>query len=370
MKKKIVFITTTPFTAKVFLLDFFYHLKNEYEIYLISNFSGNPEHKINLSFVKEIDIKIERGISPLSDIGSIWALLSFFRANDVDIVHTVTPKAGLVGMISSRVANIDKRYHTFTGQVWVDYIGVKRKLFIFIDKLISFLSTNILIDSLSQKEFLIKNNIVDSDATVLGKGSISGVDIKKFTSNIESRRLIRKKYKIKNNEVVFLFLGRINRDKGVLDLIDAFKRLKGEGYSRAKLFIVGPDEENIIEGIVQDDMTKIGYTLKPQEFMGMADVFCLPSYREGFGTVIIESAACGVMSIGSNIYGLSDAIIDGETGLLHDVRSVSSIYQCMVNMIEDDKERHRLSLNAKNRAVTDFNKKFLSECLLDFYNKG
>lgn len=369
IKNKIVFITATPITANAFLLDFFRVLHRDYEIYLISNFSENPEYKIDLPFLIQVDIPIQRNINIIKDLVCLYKITLFLFKNKVSVVHSVTPKAGLLGMLSSKIALVNCRFHTFTGQVWANYTGFKRYVFMSIDKLIFKLTSVCLVDSFSQKQYLLQHKIINDNSHVLGDGSISGVDLKRFIQNQDVRVKQRQKYNIQNSDIVFLFLGRVNQDKGIRDLIQAFLDLSNE-LKCIKLFIVGPDEEGITIDISNENIKCIGFTSAPQKFMNMADVFCLPSYREGFGSVVLEAAACGTPSIGSNIYGLNDAIIQNQTGILHEVKNISEINAAMRKLAINNELRQKLAHNAKDRVVSQFSKERLSQCLLDFYKKN
>ena len=221
------------------------------------------------------------------------------------------------------------------------------------------LDTAIIVDSFSQREFLIKNQVLrDSQkSTVFCKGSISGVDIRRFKPQLAIRSDLRKEAGIESGAIVFLYIGRLKKDKGILDLAHAFKQVKDP---RAVLVIVGCDEEKLIpqlQAILKDKETKVhmlGHTDRPEELMAMADVLCIPSYREGFGTVVIEAAACGLPAIGSNIYGLSDAIKDKETGFLFPAKDIGQLFNVMNRFVEDDSLRRLMGEHARKNAEQNF----------------
>ena len=170
---------------------------------------------------------------------------------------------------------------------------------------------------------------------MVADGSVCGVDTERFRPDPEARVRTRRRLRIPEEAFVFLFLGRLYREKGVYELAEAFESLRAS-HPEAHLLLVGPDEEGVVAALGRiPGVTTEGFTDAPEEVLAAADVLCLPSHREGFGLVIIEAAACGVPAIGSDIYGISDAIVDGETGILHRVGSVADLRHAMSRLIED-----------------------------------
>jgi len=284
-------------------------------------------------------------------------------------VHSVTPKSGLLSMLASFIINVPVRIHTFTGQVWITKYGARKIFFRWMDRLINALATIVLIDSHSQQDFLIKNKVIKkSSSIVLGNGSISGVDLNKFRANTIIREEVRRDLEVLDNIVVFLFLGRIKKEKGILELVEAFSRVN-QKYQNTELFIVGPDEDSLCSYLdSRAGVRLIPFTNHPENYMNASDVFCLPSYREGFGSVIIEAGACGIPSIGSNIYGLSDAIIDKETGILVTLKSVDELEAAMELLVDDCKLRQKMGEAACERSTSMFSQDVLTDQLVDLYN--
>lgn len=371
--KKICIIVTSPLIVNFFLRNHIQVLSNEFEVYLICNHKEEDLLALNeLNLTKIFNIPIARNINIFKDIKALKQIYWCFKTNRFDAIHSVSPKAGLLSSISGSMAGIKNRIHIFTGQVWASKKGLYRYFLKFFDKVIVKFSTVILVDGNSQREFLIKEKIVTSNnSTILGKGSISGVDVKRFKPDSKLRSELRIKLDIPKSTVVFLFLGRIKKDKGIIDLVDAFIKLSAEKRD-IFLLIVGYDEENLIEEIIsrlspEFRFNYFGSTRFPENVLPAADVFCLPSYREGFGTSIIEASSCNLPIICSDTYGLSDAIVDGKTGLKHSVGDINGLYNQMLRLYDNKKLRQTLGINGCNFVHTNFSSDAISKEWLNFY---
>ena len=372
MKKRICFIVATPLTAKAFLLKHFEYLSKEFDIYLAANFEENTATPFFSPYVKETKhIGIQRNIALIEDVKALFTLRNYLVQMQFDAVHTVTPKAALLGILGAKMAGVKIRIHIFTGQVWHAKKGIFRTLLKNLDRLIVYCATHILVDGESQRQFLIQNKIIDEkNSRVLGKGSISGVDLGRFSPNTEIRDKYRKELNL-SSEVIFMFLGRINLDKGVLDLVQAFLRLNRK-YNNSKLVLVGPDEENLKPQIKEmcpenNSVVFYGSTSKPEEVLQLADVFCLPSYREGFGTSVIEASLLELPIICSDTYGLMETIVDDKTGLRHQVGNIDSIYNQMEKMMVDDDLRRALGNNGRNYVLENFSSDAISQEWVTYY---
>ena len=359
-RKSICFVVSSPFTAQVFLKNHIKKLAKSYDVYLVANFQGFD--KSNLQDLRMMELKhiaIARDIKLNKDIGALFLLKKYFRKMEFDVVHTVTPKAGLLGVFAARLANVKKRIHIFTGQVWHTRTGAFKKMLMWLDRFIVWNSTDILVDGESQRQFLIKNKIVkDVNSFVLGKGSISGVDIKRFVLNENIKIEVRKELGITGNEVVYMFLGRMNTDKGINELAVAFNKLS-QNYSNVRLLLVGGDEENMTSVIKQkvvniDTVIFYGVTTSPERLLQACDVFCLPSYREGFGTSIIEAALLEIPVICSDTYGLMETIIENKTGLRHKVADVDSLYFQMEKLVNNKELREELGKGGRTYVLENF----------------
>ena len=374
-KKKIAFVISSPITAKAFLLNHFKALSVFYDITLIANFNSRicllKISDYNVSNI--IDMPIERKISVIHDISTLFKLWRHFSKVSYAAVHSVTPKAGLMAMLASKLAGIECRIHIFTGQVWATKTGIGRMLLKALDTLTSKSASFVLVDSISQRDFLIENEVISKKmSTVLGKGSISGVDVERFKFNPVARLAIREEIKLSADTFVFLYLGRLYAEKGIDELLVAFLKLVNSNEN-VHLLIVGPNEEKYdskyFEQFDCEKITVKGSTNTPELFFSVADVLILPSHREGFGTVVLEAAAAGIPTIGSDIYGLSDAIEDGKTGLIHKVLDANDLQKKMLFLNLNRNESKKMGKAALKRVIEEFSSQVSSENMVAFYNK-
>ncbi len=336
--------------------------------------SAGPELALlhGLSGVSSAVIDIPRSISPWRDVPALFRLFWFFKRRRIQIAHSTTPKAGLLTALAAFFAGVPIRLHTFTGQPWVNMRGVKRWLLRSSDKLVGKLNTCCYADSVSQRNFLIDQRIVDSGRLlVIGPGSLAGVDLQRFDSNRYSPddcATMRRSLAIPEAAPVLLFVGRITADKGVRELLQAFAALKAAAGD-AHLVIVGQfDTGSGVSGaILQDDIAClpdthiVGYSECPEAYFAIADILCLPSYREGFGTVVIEAAAMGVPTVGSDIYGLSDAVEHGVTGLLVPPRNAEMLANALSRLLDDKSLLAKMGEAAKRRTQALFDGELLNK---------
>ena len=370
--KKICFVVADPRTAG-FLVDHMHALSPFYDITLVANFGDGPPDFPFPSGLQTRKVRIERNISLVADLRALVALISFFRRQRFDAVHSVTPKAGLLTMLAGRLAGVRHRFHTFTGQVWVTREGLFRVFLQQLDRILFACSSRVLVDSQSQRRFLVDEGIITgAKSEVLGEGSICGVDTRRFQPDPAARSSLREEWGVPDSGFIFLFAGRINRDKGVVELVQAFA---GLDYRRHQAYLLllgspeddtlaslGPALENLNQHVIRRDWTD-----RPEAFMAASDVFCLPSHREGFGSVIIEAAACGVPAVGSRIYGIIDAIEDGVTGLLHRPRDVADLRAKMTVFLDNRAQVDTFAEQARARAIQRFSAEQLAGEMLSFY---
>lgn len=373
MKKKICFVVAVPITAQAFLKDHIRLLSEQYDIYLVGNINSDDDVKgLTLAGWKKIDI--ERGISISKDLRSVWQARRYFKQMKFDAVHSVTPKAGLVTALAGKLAEIKHRTHIFTGQVWATSTGLMRWMLKSIDKVIAHCDNHIMVDGKSQRAFLEKEGVLEKGkALVFCQGSISGVNSERFAPDSVARKEERDKIGIKDGVLTYIFLGRLNHDKGIGELYEAFNKLASE-VSDVFLLFVGADEEGYLDKLpeyknIQEgkNFHYYGLTRQPERVLNAGDVFVLATYREGFGSSVLEAACIGLPCICSDAYGVLDAYVDGQTGLQCKVGDAESLYLCMKKMHDDKAVRLEMSKKSRARALRDFSVKPISEAWLNFY---
>lgn len=373
MKKKVCFVAVIEMSIKAFLIDHMRILQEMFDLYVIVN----TDNRLFLqSFgikATVIPVRIERKISLLNDIKALFRLYKIFRREKFDIIHSIMPKSGFLSILAGFFAKVPIRVHTFTGQVWKNKRGVKRFILKTMDKILAMCATHVLVDSMSQREFLINEGVLNHEkSSVIGNGSMCGVDETRFYFDEKARSNIRENLGVASDDVVFFFLGRMNKDKGVLDLAMAFMSLHSR-FNNVHLLLVGPDEENMKEKILKicsqcsNKIHIMGYAEKPEKYMSAADVFCLPSYREGFGLVIIEAAAVGLPSIGSKIYGITDTINDGITGFFFESGDAKDLMKKMTRFVDEPSLIKVMGEKARVTALEKYSKEKITTAMADYY---
>lgn len=370
-RPRILIVVAVPMTINYFLLNYLRALSKDYDVTVACSDEGSALADILPTGVSHISTAIHRKISLLGDLKSLFCLVRLMQRQNFDMIHSVTPKAGLLAQLAAWFSGVGIRIHTFTGQVWATKEGISRSFLKTLDRIIALSATQVLADSASQRDFLIAENVVSTaKIEVLGHGSISGVDVKRFQPDSELRQIVREQLGFSEVDVLALFIGRLTRDKGVLDLIRAFNKVS-EGLPSLSLLLVGPDEEGMEREInrLSGSDTRIrilGKTQSPENFMAAADFLCLPSYREGFGSVVIEAAASGLPAMVSSIYGLTDAVQNGVSGQLHAPKDVEAIAELLQKFTNETKWRQRLGQNARRRALEQFSAEYVVEAQMRF----
>ena len=325
------------------------------------------------------DIDIPRKTHIVRDLAALWRLYCFFRTVRPDIVHSIMPKAGLLSALAAFLAGVPVRMHTFTGQVWDLHSGLRRWFFIQLDRLIVSLNTGCLTDSPSQSKHLFDEGIRERGRMlpVLGRGSLIGVDLVKFDPKRirKSASVSRESLGLTAAEFVVAYVARKSADKGAFDMLRGFSGARRD-YPQMRLLFVGPDESRgvlaklrghepeLFEGVLER-----GAVQNHEEYLNLSDLLCLPSHREGFGSIIIDAAALGVPAVGSRIKGLVDSIEDGVTGCLVTRGDTTELATTLAGLARDRVRLRKLGENARLRVEQYFSTEALTRALIEQYEE-
>lgn len=363
-KKKIIRVTTVA-DSICFYSDLIPALQKDYEVVGVSS-PGKELDALSEKGVRTIEVAMARRISIVNDIKSLLKMCKVLRIEKPHIVHSITPKAGLITMIAAWLCRVPVRIHTFTGLVWPTTKGVQRKILMATDWLTCACATHIIPEGEGVKADLLNHHITNKPIKVLGYGNVRGVDMEYF------------KPEPRNTEDVFtfVFIGRIVKDKGINELVAAFKRVN-EKHKHVRLVLVGPKEDDLdpilpetaTEIRSNNAITEVGSQKDVRPFYQNANALVFPSYREGFPNVVLEAGAMGLPSIVTDINGSREIIIESKNGTIIPPRNEQALYEAMLNWVENPQEVASMAANARKMISERFEKSFVQKCMIDFYNK-
>lgn len=360
--KKIIRVASVPRFLDIFLRGQLRFLNNYYEVVGVAS----PDKEIHKRIseregVRMVEIEIERKISLIKDLRSLIKLYKLFRKEKPDIVHSLTPKAGLLSMLAARAAGVPVRIHTFTGLIFPWKKGYMRKLLRAMDRLTCMAATHAVPEGEGVRKDLVDNHVTNKPCKVLANGNINGIDLEYF----------KPIPKIMDDSVTrFIFVGRIVYDKGIEDLKAAFERM-----DNAELILVGPFEqeldplsESCYKWVKQGTgVISVGFKDDIRPYLAKADVLVFPSHREGFPNTPLQAGAMGLPTIATNICGCNEIIFDGVNGLLVEPHNVDQLYKAMKTLAENPDLRREMGANARKYIVERFSQKNVWSALLQFY---
>lgn len=318
-----------------------------------------------------VEVPMQRHISVVNDLKSLIKMISVFRKEKPQVVHSMTPKAGMICMVAAWLTRVPVRIHTFTGLVWPTATGLKRKILMMTDWLTCACATHVIPEGQGVLNDLKNGGITKKPMNVLGYGNVRGVDMERFSPA---------RFKATKNPDVFtfVFVGRIVGDKGINELVEAFVKLHDK-HNNTRLVLVGKYEHELdpVSGKTRklidtnDDIdacgTKYGDDL-PQMYVN-ADCFVMPSYREGFPNTVLEAGAMGLPSIVTDINGSREIIENEKNGLIVPSKNANALYDAMERMLTDDKGRGVMKSNARQIIESRFEKNFVQKCQIEFYER-
>ena len=320
-------------------------------------------------------VPMERHISPLRDLRSLWRLWMLFRRERPAMVHSMTPKAGLLCMMAARMASVPVRVHTFTGLVFPTATGLTRKILMLTDRITCACATHVIPEGEGVKADLLNNRITRKPLRVLGHGNVNGVDLSRFDP--DNPEVTAAASTLRRQDVfTFVFVGRLVGDKGINELVDAFSRLNAE-YPATRLLLVGPEEpeldplrpETRAEIARNDAIRAVGRQPDVRPYYAAADALVFPSYREGFPNVVIEAGAMGLPSIVTDINGSREIILEGRNGTIIPPRDAAALLAAMRRFVTDRDAMAAMAREARPLVASRYEQSYVRRALLDFYKE-
>ncbi|WP_188405040.1 glycosyltransferase family 4 protein [Psychroflexus salis] len=377
---KLIRLTTVPLSLQFLIKGQPRFMSKFFEVLCVS--SGPKEELEKVSVYEQVGVRevhMTRQITPVKDLVSLVKLIRLFRKDKPAVVHTHTPKAGILGMLAANLANVPIRLHTVAGMPLMEAEGGKRKLLDAVEKLTYACATKIYPNSKGLEHFILENNYAKKEKIkVIANGSSNGIDTSYFNPENytqQQNQTLRKQLGIQEEDFVFIFVGRLVGDKGINELVQAFKSLSfGEGF-RVRLLLVGPQEseldpllpETLQEIQNNPNIIAVGFQEDVRPYFAISDALTFPSYREGFPNVVMQAGAMGLPSIVSDINGCNEIIIEGKNGLIIPVKNTETLQTAMLSLLEDQDLYQQLKSNAREMITSRYKQKVVWEALLEEY---
>ena len=381
MPKKIIRITTVPLALRNLLRgQMKFMSEHGFDVTMISAYGSGFEEVINIEQCPYIIVPMTRRITPLRDLQCLFKLYRIFKKIKPDIVHSHTPKAGLLGMIAAALCGIKIRIHTVAGLPLMTERGFKLKLLRFTEKLTYLAANNVWPNSPSLYNYIVDYKLSTAvKLKVIGKGSSNGIDLSRFDpSHLDSIILdkIKDQLNFDHSTNYILFMGRLVLDKGIKELVQVFCKIQPD-YSNLKLILVGSYEQDLdplplelIEQIENNpSIFHVNWTENGAYYMSIAHSFVFPSHREGFPNVVLQAGAMNLPVIASKIPGNIDIVRDGETGLLFNAGDEELLYQKIIYSLANREKMNRMAEKLKQIIISDFPQEKIWKLILMEYDK-
>lgn len=366
-----------PLSLDIFCRGLLRELSREWDVAALSSPGAELDAIASREGVRTLAVPMRRDISPWHDVVSLWRLVHLFRRERPRMVHSITPKAGLLSMLAARIAGVPVRVHTFTGLVFPCASGLRRRLLMLTDAVTCRCATHVVAEGDGVRRDLMQYGITKKEVSVLGFGNVRGVDLAYYDRTPEvmsSAADLRDSIGIGPDTFVFVFVGRVVRDKGVECLAEAFGRLCDEGYD-VRLLIAGAEEpSDPVSPHTKEIITSskaiyapLNWCVDVRPWYAAADAFVFPSFREGFPNAVIEAGAMGLPSIVTDINGSREIILDGENGVVIPPRDAAALFEAMKKMLSDPEGTRAMASKARHLVASRYEQSFVRDKLKEYY---
>lgn len=379
MKEKILRITTVPISLKILLKDQLRFMNQYFDIVGVSS-KGQELQDVKIDEgIRTIELNMSREITPFKDLISLFKMIFLILKENPDIVHSHTPKAGIVGMTASWICRVPNRLHTVAGLPVMEAVGNKKKILLLVEKLTYACATKVYPNSYGLEDYILENKLTPkSKLKIIGYGSSNGIDTKYFSRTkdiLDQSESIKKTYDLEDS-FVFCFIGRVVKDKGIDELTFAFDKLS-QVFTNIKLLLVGKLEEDLdpisktSHKILEENsnIINVGFQNDIRPYLALSDCFVLPTYREGFPNVVLQASSMGISSIVTNINGCNEIIQNNKNGLIVEPKNKNKLYNAMKRYIVDERLAEQLSLNSRDDIIEKYDRKVFYQYLLEEYNE-
>ena len=323
---------------------------------------------------RHLAVALTRKITPITDIKAIFQLVRLIKKEKIDIVHSHTPKAGLIAMLAAKLANAPHRLHTIAGIPWMERRGATRKLLKLVDKVAYMAATKVYSNSYGLLDFVKSEELVKSSKlSIIGAGSTNGIDVDYFKpkSVLKSKEELRAEMELLSSDFIFCFVGRVVNDKGMTELAIAMKQMP----KHVKLLLIGPFEDDLdpiaseTKDFFETDprVSVCGYQSDIRPYLKMSDALVFPSYREGFPNVPMQGGAMGLPIIATDINGCNEIVQNEVNGLLVEVKNAVELTNAMKKIYEDKDFYMHLSSRSRQMIIERFDQKVVWEALYAEY---
>lgn len=378
MKKKLIRITTVSMALTTLLKGQLRFMNQYFDVLAVSSGGGTFDDVAKNEGVKTHPLTMSRTITPFKDLISLYKLYKLFKKEKPFIVHTHTPKAGTLGMIAAKLAGVPHRMHTIAGLPLLIVSGPKRVLLNTVEKITYACATKIYPNSFAMKDIILQQGFTkESKLKVIEKGSTNGVDTDHFDSKLfdeATKSKLKSELGFNEKDLVFVFIGRIVKDKGMNELMQTFNKLNSE-YPNTKLLLVGP-YENHLNPLAPESyeliknhasICHVGYQKDVRPYFAISDVLAFPSYREGFPNVVMQAGAMGLASIVTDINGCNEIIENGKNGLIIPPKDEDALLDAMKYMINHPEERISMANSSRSKIENNYQQKIVWNALLKEY---
>ncbi|WP_040248825.1 glycosyltransferase family 4 protein [Psychroserpens mesophilus] len=376
--QKLIRITTVPSSLRTLLKGQSRFMSNHFEVIGVSGDGDALAEVRQNEGIKTHVVEMTRTITPFKDLKAVYQLYKFFRKEKPFIVHTHTPKAGTVGMLAAKLAGVPHRLHTIAGLPLLEATGKKRKLLNAVEKFTYSCATLILPNSFGLEEIILDQKFTKpSKLKVIGNGSSNGINTEHYDAALvsgEVRNNLRNELNIAEEDIVFIFIGRIVRDKGINELVAAFDTLS-ERNKNCKLLLVGPRENHLdpllpeTEALIKGNkqIIAVGVQKDIRPYVAISHVLTFPSYREGFPNVVLQGSCMELPCIVGNINGCNEIIEHNVNGLIIPVKDAKAIENAMQFMIDYPEKRQAMIAHSRSRIIERYKQEFVWNEILKTY---